>query len=216
VGKRHRHQRSLCELLASLSSFEQPLWAVEIGVWEGETSEYLLTGLAELHLLLVDPWEATDEFVASSRRKNDIATTPQDALDAIAAKVRQRLSPFADRTTIWRMRSLQAAARLRDGTLGLAFIDAIHTDEKVTADTLAWWPKVQPGGILCWHDYSARPAPPCASPRPKCRRSPSPIRRGREHRGVKTAVDRWAADVGQTILVKPGRIAWTQQPKEGQ
>ncbi len=33
------------------------------------------------------------------------------------------------------------------------FIDADHSEEAVSADISAWWPKVKPGGILAGHDY---------------------------------------------------------------
>ena len=53
------------------------------------------------------------------------------------------------------MTSVEAAKFFKDGTLDCVFIDAVHDTESVTADILAWRPKVKPGGILSGDDYIA-------------------------------------------------------------
>jgi len=40
-----------------------------------------------------------------------------------------------------------------DSTLDAVFIDADHSEEAVSRDIAAWWPKVKPGGILAGHDF---------------------------------------------------------------
>lgn len=46
-----------------------------------------------------------------------------------------------------------AAILFADGTRDAVFIDADHSEEAVSRDIAAWWPKVKPGGILAGHDY---------------------------------------------------------------
>ncbi len=57
------------------------------------------------------------------------------------------------RRFIMHMDSLNAVTRVADESLDFAFIDADHTYKAVKADIHAWWPKIQPDGILCGHDY---------------------------------------------------------------
>jgi len=59
----------------------------------------------------------------------------------------------ADRRQVIRARSVDAAARVPDGSLDFVFIDADHSYEGCAADIRAWLPKVRAGGILCGHDY---------------------------------------------------------------
>lgn len=50
-------------------------------------------------------------------------------------------------------KSLDAVSRFADGSLDLAFVDGLHTADGVTADMVAWWPKVSPGGAMIMNDY---------------------------------------------------------------
>lgn len=36
----------------------------------------------------------------------------------------------------------------------MIFLDAMHTYEDVKADINRWWPRVNPGGVLAFHDYA--------------------------------------------------------------
>lgn len=60
---------------------------------------------------------------------------------------------FPDRVTIHRMKTVDAAALVPDGSLDFVFIDADHTYEGCKADILAWAPKVRNGGAITGHDY---------------------------------------------------------------
>lgn len=40
------------------------------------------------------------------------------------------------------------------GDFDFIFLDAMHTYEDVKADIARWWPRVRPGGVMAFHDYS--------------------------------------------------------------
>lgn len=40
-----------------------------------------------------------------------------------------------------------------DGKYDFIFIDAMHTYEAVQSDIAAWWPRLEPGGMMAFHDY---------------------------------------------------------------
>ncbi len=121
---------------------------VEVGVQQGIFSEHLLRHWKGLHLISVDPWMADDAdgYV-------DIANVPQAEQESRFQTTCQRLAPFGRRSTIWRMTSLEAAARIPAHCLDFAYIDARHDYDSVMEDLEAWFDRVRPGGILAGHDY---------------------------------------------------------------
>src|SRR6185436_14587326 len=64
-----------------------------------------------------------------------------------------RLSAFADRSSVWRMTSLEAAERIPHHSIDFVYIDARHDYAAVMEDLGAWFDKVRPGGIIAGHDY---------------------------------------------------------------
>ena len=122
--------------------------AVEVGVQDGWFSEKILSRWRGEHLLSVDPWLAapSDEYV-------DIANRSQDEHDAAYETAQRRLAPFGERSTVWRMTSVEAAARIPPASLDFAYLDARHDYVSVKEDLEAWIDKVRPGGIIAGHDY---------------------------------------------------------------
>ena len=56
----------------------------------------------------------------------------------------------------WQGASVEVAAAFDTkmlGSLDLVMIDADHSFESVTADLLAWLPKIRDGGVICGHDW---------------------------------------------------------------
>lgn len=104
----------------------------EIGVMKGNYSAHLLREWKGRELISVDPWLEVPE--------NE-------------QRARTTLGAFGDRSRIMQMTSVEAAAKVPDGDLDFAYIDALHDYESVKADLEAWFPKVRAGGILAGHDY---------------------------------------------------------------
>lgn len=121
---------------------------VEVGVQRGENSETLLNTWMGRHLISVDPWKAND-----APAYVDIANVTQVEHDILYGETRLRLARFGERSSIWRMSSLEAAPKIPDYSLDFVYLDARHDYAAVMEDLHAWHTKVRPGGILAGHDY---------------------------------------------------------------
>jgi FkbM family methyltransferase len=121
---------------------------VEVGVKEGEYSETLLHGWRGRHLISVDPWLEDDPSAYV-----DIANVPQSQHETFYRTACARLARFGDRSSVWRMTSIEAAERLPRHGLDFVYIDARHDYAAVMEDLAVWFDKVRPGGIIAGHDY---------------------------------------------------------------
>ncbi len=120
---------------------------VEVGVYEGWFSDYLLTHWRGNQLISVDPWQAW------GAEYTDDCNQRQQAMDQIYTSARQRLQRHGRRSDVWRLTGEAAAARFSDEALDFVYIDAQHHEAAVTADLHQWYPKVKAGGMLAGHDY---------------------------------------------------------------
>jgi hypothetical protein len=121
----------------------------EIGVKTGGFSEHLLQGWRCTRLISIDPW-----LSASQEEYDDRSNVAQDEFEVYYEKTRERLARYGSRSEIWRMKSVEAARRVPDGSLDFVYIDARHDYDSVLEDLDAWFSKVKPGGILAGHDYA--------------------------------------------------------------
>ena len=121
----------------------------EIGVKLGKFSDYLLGSWKGAKLISIDPWlEAEpEEYV-------DRANVPQDQHQQFYRQTCKRLEKYGGRSQIWRLTSVDGAARVPDGSLDFVYIDARHDYDSVMEDLAAWFPKVKPAGIIAGHDYA--------------------------------------------------------------
>jgi hypothetical protein len=120
----------------------------EIGVKLGVYSDSLLSSWRGDELVSIDPWLSADpdEYV-------DRSNVSQEEFDRYHEETRERLARHGSRSTIWRMTSVEAAARVEDHSFDFVYIDARHDYDSVKEDLEAWCAKVRPGGILAGHDY---------------------------------------------------------------
>jgi Methyltransferase domain len=120
----------------------------EIGVKLGVYSDELLSHWRGEQLVSIDPWLSADpdEYV-------DRSNVSQDEFEHYYEETRQRLRDHGSRSSIWRMTSLEAAAKVPDQSFDFVYIDARHDYESVKEDLEAWCGKVRPGGVLAGHDY---------------------------------------------------------------
>ena len=140
--------RSRDELPQLLNSLGLVGCGVEVGVQEGVFSEHLLRHWRGAQLISVDPWAEGDPHAY-----RDISNVPQAEHEVNLRAAEARLGRFSERSTLWRMTSRDAAARLPNGCLDFVYLDARHDQQSVTEDLRCWYDKVRPGGLVCGHDY---------------------------------------------------------------
>jgi len=126
---------------------------VEVGVFKGEMSRYVLNSHPDLILHMVDMWAphvGGSPYYASG---DPHSTTTVDEHETCYQAALENVKEFGERAVIVRKPSVKAAADFADASLDFVFLDADHSFEGVTADLKAWVPKVKPGGFIGGHDY---------------------------------------------------------------
>lgn len=121
---------------------------VEVGVWKGQFSDFLLSKWKGERLYSVDPWRnfSSDEYI-------DDMNISQVAFDVIYGDVKKLLGKYGNRSEIVKVDSVQAAKRFEDHSLDFVYLDGRHHYEGIKEDLDSWYSKVKPGGIFCGHDY---------------------------------------------------------------
>jgi hypothetical protein len=134
------------QVLSILNAENRTGEAVEIGVFEGEYSEQILTHWKGQRLYGIDPfWNFTwEEYRDGSNRAN---------MESTMLKCLKRMAPFEDRFNLIRQKSVDAAKQFPDETFDLIYIDGNHSYLSVRDDLGAWWPKLRVGGLLGGHDF---------------------------------------------------------------
>ena len=150
----------------------------EIGVFKALNASCLLRAKPNLTLHLVDRWQTATERYALSGDANSSYT--QQQWSKIERTARRAVRFAGSRAIVHKASSVDAAAMIPDSSLDFVFLDAEHSEEAVSEDLAAWWPKIKPNGWIGGHDY----------------------RHPREHDGrwgVSAAVDAWALITGVQV-----------------
>lgn len=128
----------------------QYLVGAEIGVFYGETANYLLHQNPYLYLYLIDNYKPYKSI--HNEYDEDAQTAIRDiAIHALENHEREnRIKWIFEDSSI-------AANQIDNSSLDFVFIDAAHDSQSVFTDCTAWYPKIRLGGILCGHDYCYTP-----------------------------------------------------------
>lgn len=133
-------------LLEQLPKLTPSVW-VEVGCFHGQSLAYL--GVEVHNRQLPVTIHAVDNFagwpgVAQGpplKASFDHHTTPLLVL-------------LGSRFLVHPVPSVEAAKDIPDNSCDVIWIDADHTEEAVTADIAAWWPKLKPGGWMGGDDWA--------------------------------------------------------------
>ncbi len=125
----------------------RPKLLVELGTYYGESYFGFCQAVEEAEIdcecRAVDTWSGD----AHSGLYDDHVFAEVDAHN------RKQYRRFS---SLIRARFDDAAGQFQDATISLLHIDGLHTYEAVSHDFHLWLPKVQPGGIVLFHDIAER------------------------------------------------------------
>jgi hypothetical protein len=140
-----------------LNRFPKGGYGVEIGVFRGEFSEKILEITKPELLVLIDPWEVTEDdkryylAMAESRVWNkDAEKHVRDMNHLLYTKVREK---FKDNPNIRiiREKAEDAVKLLEPNTFDFVYVDGDHFD--VYNDIVNYYPLLKEGGYMCGDDY---------------------------------------------------------------
>ena len=122
---------------------------VEIGVFQGTTSQEFRVLFPEAVLFLVDPWKLYEEY-----RCEEAGPIRKKSAEYEKAYQLVKKSFKGDpKVNIIRKTSIEAVKDVPD-EVDLVFIDGNHSYSYVKQDIHHWLPKIRTGGMLSGHDYS--------------------------------------------------------------
>ena len=122
----------------------------ELGVSTGRFSTFILAIVQGSTMVAVDLWAPQPGLVGEG--SETYADWPHE--ENYKAFTEHNAKYHPGRLTVHRMKTVDAAPLVDDGSLDFVFIDADHTYEGALADIKAWTPKVRAGGMVSGHDYN--------------------------------------------------------------
>jgi hypothetical protein len=144
IGK---HKVGLEELIFTIG---QPMNMVEIGSYQGASSEIFAKNLPVSKITCVDPWVNGYDDNDGSSWKNP--------MDEVESQFDKRMSNFKNVTKM-KMTSQEAVKEFEDNSLDFVYIDGLHTYDGVKNDITWWKSKIKEGGFLAGHDWGHRRYP---------------------------------------------------------
>lgn len=180
------------QVLSDLLGDRERDWSgVELGIFEGNLSEFLLRELPRLRLWMVDRWRSPKP---GERYYDDpyIRLVDQERMDQALLRT-VRVTEFAsDRRIILLADQVRAAQCVPDGSLDFVFVDSDHSEAGTLEAIDAWWHKLRPGGLMAGHDLDYPGFP-----------------------GVRQAVERASADRGVPWRLESDYVWYMRIPVRG-
>lgn len=118
--------------------------ALQLGVFAGDASEWLLTNLPLCRLTDVDTWKGSTEHVEFD-------------MDEIRCVYEERMIPFLDRVRWVRLPTRLFLANTEPNLYDFVYVDADHHPVEVLRDGLDGFDKLRVGGLLAFDDYYWEP-----------------------------------------------------------
>jgi hypothetical protein len=132
--------------------------SVEVGVWKGDFSMWLLQQWSQggPHFA-VDPYASFSSGCNASLVKggDKQCRHSQRTFDLVHNRTEARLrTSWPQRASLLRAFSVDGAKLFANKSLSFIYIDARHDYAGVLEDLAAWWPKLCDGGVLGGHDWT--------------------------------------------------------------
>lgn len=123
---------------------------VELGVMYGDFSAMLYDMLKPSELLLIDPFEISEQRYPDTGDGEQITTAYSTETEYQGVVERFKAN---ERIIIDRGYSYNVVNDYKDNSFSLIYIDACHLYECVKKDLNDWLPKLEKDGLMCGHDY---------------------------------------------------------------
>lgn len=128
---------------------------VELGPWMGLSTIFLAQSLQNLgkvtaRIYAVDTWKGSpsEQVVFDYVISGGVLPAIDRFKEAIGRyKVDEMVAPM-------QMDSVQAATVFEDKSLDFVFVDTDHTEQQLSAELVAWLPKMKPGIFFGGHDIA--------------------------------------------------------------
>jgi len=124
---------------------------VEVGVWKGELSEFILKNCESIQqYFMIDPWRHLQNW-------NKPFNVDSETFRNIMEEALKRVEFAQDRVVVLRGETSDVADMIPDGSLDFAYIDGDHTLRGITRDLMKLYPKVRQGGYIAGDDFVNNP-----------------------------------------------------------
>jgi hypothetical protein len=140
-----KHIRS--SFIKLLEYKKDEILGLEVGVYEGINSMYMLIAHHKLKMVLVDAWDNIVAYTGGPLQSPTFMTMVKNC--AIVNLMR-----FGDRVNFTYKNSEESVEDVDDESFDYIYIDGDHTYEGCKRDMELWWPKVKEGGMLAGHDIA--------------------------------------------------------------
>jgi len=124
---------------------------VEVGVAQGEFSEYLLKNSNLDILYSIDAWSQDLEAMKAYRTASLMAN-----MDKYYEKAKNTLSAFGSKSVIIKDISENAVKQFKNESLDFVYLDASHMFSGFALDLINWWEKLKFGGLFAGHDFKRK------------------------------------------------------------
>lgn len=123
----------------------------EIGVWKGALTRFVMENCPDVsEYWAIDPWR----YMSSSDNQMDNYYSQLDSnqWDEAAFDTYCIMQTYPHSLNIIRLSSVKASELFTDEYFDCVFIDGDHSFDGVSADLIAWYPKVKKGKLICGDD----------------------------------------------------------------
>jgi predicted O-methyltransferase YrrM len=129
------------------------LVALQLGVYTGDASLWMLQNIPNIKLTDVDTWQGSDEDEHKAMDFDDVYKTYLDKIKDYKVDVRRT-------TTVGYLLAQYGCDRPLGEHWDFIYIDADHTTIGVILDAELSWPQLKAGGIMAFDDYTWGPELP--------------------------------------------------------
>ena len=147
---------SLCALAQANAplSFPRDFQIAEVGSFVGLTTLLLTIYASPTKLYAIDSWKGSPGIPSDPINKIYNSLRPDAIFQTFLDNTRQ----FNRTIVTINIPSPTAANFFPNSSLDIVFLDADHSTPALSADILAWKPKLKPHGVLAGHDLNSFPS----------------------------------------------------------